>query len=57
MKTAIHHITLTVNDVDATTSWYLALLGEATAIHREGMDWKRTRLNFASGLVIGFTQY
>lgn len=57
MKTPIHHITLTVNDVEKTASWYLALLGEATAIRREGMDWKRIRLNFASGLAMGFTQH
>lgn len=57
MKNPIHHITLTVNDVEASAAWYLALLGEATVIHRAGPDWKRIRLNFPSGLVLGFTQH
>lgn len=57
MKISIHHITFTVNDVEATASWYLALLGEATVIRREGPDWKRLRLNLPSGLVIGFVQH
>lgn len=53
----IHHITLTVNDAEATATWYKSLLGEATEIHREGPSWKRVRLNFPSGLIIGFTQH
>ncbi len=57
MKNPIHHITLTVNDAEVSAAWYLALLGEATVIHRAGPDWKRIRLNFPTGLVIGFTQH
>lgn len=57
MKNPIHHITLTVNDVDTSAAWYLGLLGEATVIHRAGPDWKRIQLNFPTSLVIGFTQH
>lgn len=57
MKNPIHHITLTVNDIEATATWYRSLLGEATVIHREGPDWRRLRLNFPSGLVLSFTQH
>ena len=57
MKNPIHHITLTVNDAEASATWYRSLLGEATVIHREGPGWKRVRLNFPSGLALGFTQH
>ncbi len=57
MKNPIHHITLTVNDAEISAAWYLALLGEATVIQRAGPDWKRIRLNFPNGLIIGFTQH
>ena len=57
MKSSIHHITLTVNNVEATAIWYQSLLGEATVVHREGPNWKRIRLNWPSGLVLGFTEH
>ena len=57
MINPIHHITLTVNDAESTATWYQSLLGEATVIRREGPGWKRVRLNFPSGLVLGFTQH
>ena len=57
MKNPIHHITLTVNNAETSAAWYLSLLGEATVIHRESPGWKRIRLNFPFGLVIGFTQH
>ena len=57
MKNPLHHLTLTVNNAEVSAAWYLSLLGEATVIHREGSDWKRVRLNFPSGLIIGFTQH
>ena len=57
MQNPIHHITLAVNDAEATATWYKSLLGEAREFHREGPGWKRVRLNFPSGLIISFTQH
>ena len=53
----IHHLTLSVTDVRKSTDWYRTLLGEAIAIERVGTGWKRTRLQWPSGLIIGFTQH
>lgn len=57
MKNPIHHITLTVNDVEKSADWYKSLLGEATVIHREGQGWKRIRMTWPNGLVIGVAQH
>jgi glyoxylase I family protein len=57
MKNPIHHLTLTVKDAEASAAWYLALLGKASVIRRAGSDFKRVRLNFPNGLVIGFSQH
>lgn len=57
MKNPIHHITLTVNDVEKSATWYKSLIGEATEIHREGPGWKRIRMSWPNGLVIGVTQH
>lgn len=57
MKNPVHHITLTVNDVERSFSWYTSLFGEATVIRREGPGWKRIRLTWPNGLVIGVTQH
>ena len=53
----IHHITLTVTDVTRSADWYQKLLGEAVIVEREGDGWKRIRMNFPSGLVIGVSQH
>lgn len=53
----VHHITLSVTNVQSSAEWYRALLGDATIIEREGPDWKRLRLQWPSGLIVGFTQH
>ncbi len=53
----IHHITLTVTDAAQSAAWYQALLGEATVIERVGDGWKRTRMSWPNGLVIGVTEH
>ena len=57
MKNPVHHITLTVNDVEKSANWYKSLFGEAKEIHREGPGWKRIRMSWPDGLVIGVTQH
>ena len=57
MTSPIHHITLSVNDVERTARWYKSLLGEAAEIRREGPGWKRIRLTWPSGLALGFTEH
>lgn len=54
---SIHHITLTVTDAAKSARWYQDLLGEATIIERAGEGWKRTRMNWPNGLVIGVTEH
>lgn len=53
----LHHLTLTVTDPARSAAWYQALLGEATIIEREGPTWKRKRLQWPDGLVLGFTEH
>ncbi|HEY3293200.1 MAG TPA: VOC family protein [Candidatus Nanopelagicaceae bacterium] len=57
MKNPIHHLTLTVNDVEKSAAWYKALLGEATEIRREGPGWRRLRMDWPNGLIIGVVQF
>lgn len=57
MKNPVHHLTLTVNDVQKSADWYTSLFGQAVPIAREGSGWKRIRLAWPSGLIIGFTQF
>ena len=57
MKNPVHHITLTVNDIEESANWYKSLFGEASEIHRDGPGWKRLRLTWPTGLVIGVMQH
>lgn len=54
---AIHHISLTVLDIEESGRWYRALLGPAEVIRREGNGWTRLRMNWPSGLVISVTSH
>lgn len=53
----IHHITLTVRDIDRSAQWYQELLGPADAARRSGDGWERIRLAWPDGLVIGVTAH
>jgi glyoxylase I family protein len=53
----IHHLTLTVTDVDRSSDWYQSLLGTASIIRRAGPGWQRIRMQWSSGLVIGVTAH
>jgi glyoxylase I family protein len=52
---SVHHVTLTVTDVDSSAQWYQRLLGPATVVARQGPSWRRIRLQWPWGLVIGVT--
>ncbi len=55
--TGIHHLTLTVSDVEASAEWYLRLLGPADVVRREAPGWRRIRMAWPSGIVIGVTAH
>ena len=51
----IHHLTLTVTDLDVSVAWYERVLGLEKANERQGPTWVRTILRNPHGLVIGLT--
>jgi uncharacterized protein (TIGR00725 family) len=53
----IHHLTLTVIDVERSAAWYQSLLGPAATVRRKGPGWVRVRMQWSSGLVIGVTAH
>lgn len=53
----IHHITLTVSDLNRSAGWYQALLGPASIVERTGPTWTRVRMQWPTGLVIGVTAH
>ena len=54
---SIHHLTLTVSNIELSRVWYTKLFGDADVFHLEGDGWKRVLLNWPSGLMLGLTQY
>ena len=46
MNHPIHHITLSVSDVNQSVAWYQAVFGPADIVEREGDGWKRTRMTW-----------
>lgn len=55
--TGVHHLTLTVTDADASADWYQRLLGPADVVRREAPGWRRVRMAWPSGIVIGVTAH
>lgn len=53
----VHHVTLTVLDVERSAEWYQRVLGPAEAITRAGDGWQRIRMAWPDGLVIGVTAH
>lgn len=53
----VHHITLSVRDMEASAQWYQRLLGPAEIVRREGDSWSRIRMSWPGGLIIGCTQH
>ncbi|MDO9485451.1 MAG: VOC family protein [Actinomycetota bacterium] len=54
---ALHHLTLSVTDVEASAQWYQALMGESIVVTRETPTWSRTRLQWPNGIIIVFTKH
>ena len=57
MSPLIHHITLTVSDVKRSAHWYQRLLGDAQVVERTMPGWRRIRMAWPDGLVIGVTHF
>jgi catechol 2,3-dioxygenase-like lactoylglutathione lyase family enzyme len=57
MTPLIHHLTLSVSDVDVSARWYQQLLGEAQVVQRTMPGWRRVRMSWPDGLIIGVTQF
>lgn len=53
----IHHLTISVTDADRSAAWYQGLLGPASVIERTGEGWRRVRMQWPDGLVIGATEH
>ena len=53
----IHHVTLTVVNIEESLRWYQELFGPANLVNRDGASWKRTRADWPSGLILGFTEH
>ena len=57
MAPLVHHLTLCVTDVERSARWYQQLLGEATVVDRTGPDFRRKRMAWPNGLIIGVTEF
>lgn len=57
MTPNFHHLTFTVTSLEASLTWYQALFGEATVFERTGPGFRRARLMWSSGLIIGLTEH
>lgn len=53
----IHHLTSTASDVEESARWYQALLGDAQVVERGMPGWRRSRMAWPDGLIIGVTQF
>lgn len=51
----IHHVTITVTDLDTSVAWYQRLLGLEKVALRTGSGWVRALMKNRHGLVIGLT--
>ena len=58
MLTGIHHLALTVTDVERSAAWYIELLSMVQVIGEDTDDVRyRVLAHPASGMVIGLRQY
>ena len=54
---AVHHLTLSVTDLERSTRWYCEVLHGRVLAEREGAGFTRRLIVLPSGLVIGLTQH
>lgn len=45
----LHHVALTVTDLEASTAWYRRVLGLGEPVARDGPTWQRVLLRSSSG--------
>lgn len=57
MDLLLHHLTLTVTNIEDSITWYQRLLGPANAFERRGAEFRRVRLTWMNGLILGFTEH
>ena len=53
----VHHVTLTVTDPDRSAAFYQRLLGPAEVAERTGNGWRRLRLLWPNGLMLGVSTF
>jgi catechol 2,3-dioxygenase-like lactoylglutathione lyase family enzyme len=53
----LHHVTLTVTDPDRSAAFYQGLFGPAEIAERHGEGWRRLRLLWPNGLVLGMSTF
>ena len=46
-----------MNDVEESARWYQAPLGDALVVKRSAPGWRRTRIEWPDGLIIGDTRF
>lgn len=53
----VHHITISVTDLERSTQWYCDVLQAALLVTRQGDGFTRNLLQLPNGLVLGLTQH
>lgn len=53
----VHHVTLTVTDPDRSAAFYQELFGSAEVAERTGDQWRRLRLLWPNGLMLGMSTF
>jgi catechol 2,3-dioxygenase-like lactoylglutathione lyase family enzyme len=53
----VHHVTLTVTDLERSSAWYQRVLNIDKVADRSGDGWTRVLLRTASGFMIGLTEH
>lgn len=56
---SVHHLNLSVSDLERSSGWYQRLLGlsELTRLSAEDGSWSKVLLRHPSGLLVGLTQH
>lgn len=56
---AVHHVNLSVSDLERSVAWYAGLFGmeELSRLSDPGGDWSKVILHHPSGLLVGLTRH
>lgn len=52
---SLHHLALTVTDLERSVAWYRDLLGSVEVVTRDGPTWRRRLLRTPGGLALALT--